>query len=399
MAIDPTIFRGYDVRARHEDQLTDEAVEATAFSYAAHTGAKRVAMGWDMRRSSPRIVSALTEGLLKAGVDVMHIGLCTTPMLYFAVGSDETIDGGLMVTASHCTTEMNGVKLCRADVQPIGFGSGMEDIRDRALRGERHHARRRGTLETRDVKPAFFDHLFSVAGDMDLSGMSVVFDAGNSVASVVLPEIIARLGVEHTDLYFDLDDTFPNHEANPVKTETMHDLRAMVRAKGAHVGFAYDGDADRIGVVDETGAIVSSDYVLLLLAQALLKKEAGALVLSDIGCTRDVERGVTQMGGRHLSTPVGHAHIKRMMHEHGGALAGEYSGHMYFREMFRAESTMLATLLLLNILRASGAPARRITTWTTRMPRCANWRRDLEVLAARACRISTDSRWIFLRGG
>jgi phosphomannomutase len=347
------LFRGYDIRGPVVD-FSDELVERAGRAYVGFTGAKNIAIGWDMRASSPRIVDALVRGIVAAGANVKKIGMCTTPMIYYAVGSDDAVDGGMMVTASHCGSHMNGIKMCRANVSPIGFGSGMEELRDLAESFDFSDADVVGDVEEIDLKGEFIEHLFSVTGDLDLSDMNIVFDAGNSVGSVVLPEVIERIGCKHTDLYFELDDSFPNHEPNPVKLHTMNDLAEAVRKQGAQIGFSYDGDADRIGVVDENGAPVTCDYVALLIARTFLKDHPGAMILSDGGCTRDLGRVVEKLGGTYGMTPVGHAHIKRELHKKGALFAGELSGHLYFQDMFKAESTMLATLFLLRLMKQTG---------------------------------------------
>ncbi len=347
------LFRGYDIRGPVED-FSNEVVERAGRAYVELTGAKNVVIGWDMRKSSPGIVSALIRGVTRAGANVKKIGMCTTPMIYYAVGSDDSVDGGMMVTASHCASHMNGIKMCRANVSPIGFGSGMEELRDLAEAHPFVDAEVEGSVDECDLKNEFLEHLFSVTGELDASDMKIAFDAGNSVGSLVLPEIIERIGCDHIDLYFELDDTFPNHEPNPVKLHTMNDLADVVRKEGANIGFAYDGDADRIGVVDETGAPVTCDYLTLLIARTFLEDHPGAMILSDGGCTRDIGRVVRELGGSYDMAPVGHAHIKKRLHEDGGLFAGELSGHLYFQEMFKAESTMLGTLFLLRLMKQTG---------------------------------------------
>lgn len=353
MTIPEHIFRGYDIRGPVKD-FEPEIIERVGKAYVALTGARKVALGWDMRESSPEIVDALIRGLTSMGTDVVKLGMVSSPMVYNAVGMNADIEGGMMVTASHCASHMNGIKMCRADVSPIGFGSGMEELRELVRENAFEESSTSGTVSERDVSDEVIDAFFAYAGDIDVSDMKVVLDAGNSVGALYLPRVFDRLGCEHIDLYFELDDSFPNHEANPNKPATLKVLQERVVQEGAHAGFAFDGDGDRVGMVDEMGRIVRPDYLATLLATKVLEKFPGGLCMGNITNTRDMERIVVERGGRYGKTPVGHANIKRMMREQGAVFAGELSGHMYFSEFYNAESVLLPAILILKMMKDTG---------------------------------------------
>lgn len=353
MAIPEHLFRGYDIRGPVVD-FAPELIEKVGRAYITLTGARSVALGWDMRKSSPAIVEALIKGITSMGADVVRIGMCSSPMVYNAVGTNEDITGGIMVTASHCASHMNGIKMCRADVSPIGFGSGMEELRELVREDQFELAETPGAVSDRDVSKDTLDAFFDYAGPMDVSDMKVVLDAGNSVAALYLPQVFDRLGCAHTDMYFELDDSFPNHEANPNKPDTMKALQVRVLEEGADVGFAFDGDGDRIGMIDEKGRVVRADYIGTILAQIVLEKFPGARCMGNITNTRDMKRVVEELGGTYGMTPVGHANIKRKMREQDAVFAAELSGHMYFKEFHNAESVILPALLILRHMKETG---------------------------------------------
>ena len=326
------LFRGYDIRGPVID-FTPEVVERAGKAFAKLTGAGRVAIGFDMRASTPMIVTALTKGITSMGADVVNIGMTTTPMLYATVGMTDDIDAGIMVTASHCDSSWNGIKMCRGDVSPIAMGSGMEELRDLARSNAFSMADTVGSVERLDMSDKIIDTFFESAGDMDVSDMSVVLDAGNAVSSIYLPRVMEHLGCEHTDLFFELDESFPNHEANPLKLDTLKTLSREVVEKGADIGFAFDGDADRIGIVDEKGVPVPSDVFGTILALSILEDEPGALIMGDIRNTRDMKKQVEMRGGKYGVVPVGHANIKREMRLRGPIFAAELSGHLYFKSL------------------------------------------------------------------
>ena len=347
------LFRGYDIRGPVED-FDLEVVEDIGRGFVELVGAKKVAIGMDMRKSSPRIKAALITGIVSMGADVIDIGMCTTPMIYNTVGMLDDVDGGVMVTASHCASHMNGIKMCRSNVAPIGFGSGMEELREIVRDKKFERAQVDGVVAELEMKDVILDKMFEYVGDIDVSSFSIVCDAANAVSSLILPNIIDRLGCKSENLFFDLDDSFPNHEANPIKLETLRSLQDKVVEVGASVGFAFDGDGDRISVVDEGGRVVPSDYLATIIGLAMLEDNPGGLILGDIRNTRDMKNAIEAAGGKFDTVPVGHSNIKKAMRESGPIFAGELSGHMYFSEFFNAESNTLTMLFLLRKMKESG---------------------------------------------
>lgn len=356
MSIPQQIFKAYDIRGLVNGELEPDVVEAIGRAYIVLTGAKNVAIGYDMRPESPSMVENLTRGINAMGSDVVNIGMCSSPMLYYAVGMHDEIDGGLMVTASHNPAGWNGIKLSRGDVSPIGTGSGMEELKQLVLDGNFEDAQERGTSSSLDTRKEYLDAIFNFVGDVDVSAMKIVADAGNGMVGMLLPDLQRMLGTTIGKLYWDLDGTFPNHEANPIKPDTLVDLQKMVVDEGATIGLAYGADGDRIGLVDDKGQIVAGDSIVMLVVREILAKHQGALILGNVQCSRDLNRLVEKMNGRYMMTPVGHANIKKMMKKTGGVFAGELSGHLYYADFFNVESTELTTLLVLKLLAESNQP-------------------------------------------
>jgi len=354
MSIPIEIFKSYDIRGVVRDSLTPEVVEAIGRSYVEYSGAKRIAIGHDMRIESPMMVEALIKGIVAMGSSVVDVGLCSSPMLYHTVGMNDDIDGGLMVTASHNPVGWNGVKMVLGDVSPIGMGSGMEEIRDGVVSSDFVDAVQKGSVEKIDSLKEYLDGVFEYVGDVDIADLKIVADAGNGMMGMMLPEMEARLGIKFDELYWDLDGMFPNHPANPLNVSTLVDLQKRVVDIGADFGFAYDADGDRIGLVDELGVVVSGDVITALVSRYLLKKKPGALICGDVCCGRDLKRFVEEDGGRFVVTPVGHAYIKKIMRETGAYFAGEISAHLYYSDFYYVESCVLSTLLLIKLIRESG---------------------------------------------
>jgi len=356
MSIPEQIFKAYDIRGLVNGELEPEVVEAIGRAYVVLTGAKNIAIGYDMRPESPDMVEHLTRGVNAMGSNVVNIGLCSSPMLYYAVGMHDEIDGGLMVTASHNPAGWNGIKLSRGDVSPIGTGSGMEELKQLVIDGNFVDAEERGISSTLGTKEEYLDAIFNFVGDVDVSGMKLVADAANGMVGMLLPDMQKRLGTTIGELYWDLDGTFPNHEANPIKHETLVDLQKKVVDEDATLGLAYDADGDRIGLIDEKGQIVAGDSIVMLVAREMLLKHPGATILGNVQCSRDVNALVEKLGGKYKMTPVGHAKIKHEMRESGAVFAGELSAHLYYADFFNVESTELTTLLLLKLLSESNKP-------------------------------------------
>jgi phosphomannomutase len=337
------IFKAYDVRGTVPDQIDDELARATGRAFVQVVGTTRVVVGHDMRPSSPGMAAAFAEGATQAGADVVMIGLASTDQLYFASGHLDL--PGAMFTASHNPAQYNGIKMCRTRAQPIGAETGLVDIRDLVVSGDVTPAARTGSVSETDVLHDYAAHLLSLA---PVTGrrLKVVADAGNGMAGHTAPAVFGLLGdqVELVPMYFELDGSFPHHEANPIEDENLRDLKARVLETGADVGLAFDGDADRCFLVDETGRTVSPSTLTALIAARELAKEPGSTIIHNLITSRSVPEIVRELGGYPVRTRVGHSYIKATMAESGAIFGGEHSGHFYFRDFWRADSGMLAAL-------------------------------------------------------
>ena len=349
------VFKAYDVRGLVGDQIDEELARAVGAAFVAETGARRLVVGHDMRESSPSLAGAFGEGATEAGADVVMIGLASTDQLYFASGHLEL--PGVMFTASHNPAAYNGIKMCRAGASPIGKDSGLDAIRDRVAAGAPVRATAPGSLSTTDVLAAYAAHLLTLA---PVTGrrLKVVVDAGNGMAGHTAPAVFDRLGdqVDLVPLYFELDGTFPNHEANPIEPENLADLQKAVLSEGADIGLAFDGDADRCFLVDERGRIVDPSTLTALIAARELARVPGASVIHNLITSRAVPEIVTELGGTPTRSRVGHSFIKATMAETDAVFGGEHSGHFYFRDFWRADSGMLAALHAIAALSETDRP-------------------------------------------
>lgn len=351
----PGIFKAYDIRGLVGKDFDDGFCEALGRAFVMHTGAKVVVCGRDMRGSSPGYFAALTRGIMKQGADVVDVGLVSTPMFYFAVSDYELHDAGIMVTASHNPAEYNGFKMVRGDAMPIGKGTGMEELKALVEKGEFPEAPE-GTLVETDIVEDYLERLFELVPPAAISKLNVVVDAGNGMGGVILPEIFRRLEVKVHPLFWEPDGTFPNHEANPLKTETLEDLKRKMKEVRADAGIALDGDSDRIGLVDEKGEVVRADQILAMLARILLPGNRGEVATYNVSCGRVAPEEIEAAGGVPLMTPTGHALIKHVMREKDALLGGELSGHFYFREFGAAENTDYVMLLVLQLMSRERKP-------------------------------------------
>ncbi len=350
------IFKAYDVRGLVPEQLDAELAGRVGRAFVTVTRAPTVVVGHDMRPSSPGLAAAFAAGATDAGADVVAIGLCATDQLYFASGSLDV--PGAMVTASHNPAAYNGLKLCRAGARPIAHNTGLSDIRDLVAVGGSAEAVSRGVVKQRDLLTAYAEHLVALA-PVHGRPLRVVVDAGNGMAGLTVPAVAAVVGAEQLvvdQLYFDLDGTFPNHEANPIDPATLVDLQARVVATGADVGLAFDGDADRCFLVDERGHLVPPSSLTALIAERELARHPGATVIHNLITSRAVPELVTELGGTAVRTRVGHSFIKATMAETDAVFGGEHSGHFYFRDFWRADSGMLAALHALAALAEADVP-------------------------------------------
>ena len=348
------VFKAYDVRGIVPDQVDEALARATGTAFVRVTGAATVVVGHDMRPSSPGMAGAFAEGASSAGADVVLIGLASTDQLYFASG--HLGHPGAMFTASHNPAQYNGIKMCRSHAQPIGMETGLADIRDLVLDPPAPSSLP-GDISEHDVLEAYAAHLLELA-PVKGRRLKVVVDAGNGMAGHTAPAVFERLGpdVELVPMYFELDGTFPNHEANPIEPENLRDLQARVVAERADIGLAFDGDADRCFLVDERGRLVSPSTLTALIASRELAKEPGATVIHNLITSRAVPEIVTELGGSPVRTRVGHSYIKATMAETGAIFGGEHSGHFYFRDFWRADSGMLAALHALAALAEADRP-------------------------------------------
>ncbi len=351
----PDIFKSYDIRGLYPSELDEETAYRIARATAEHFSVGSVAIGRDMRASGPSLFSELIRGFTDSGVNVVDLGLATTPMVYFA-SSRLPVDAAIALTASHNPGEYAGMKICLRDAVPVGLATGLADIRDRALEGAFSPVETPGSVTQEDIKPAYLSYLASFV-ELGDHRFRVAVDTANAMGILELP-VFERFSENLTlvRMYDDLEHAFECHEANPLKTETLDELREKVKETKADIGLAYDGDADRVGFVDETGEVVPMDLMTALIAREVLRKKPGSTVLYDLRSSRAVREVIEESGGHAFECPVGHANIKRMMREKGAVFAGELSGHYYFEENSMAESSTLAAIMPLNLMAETGKP-------------------------------------------
>lgn len=348
------VFKAYDIRGLVPSELDADLARRIGHSFALHLGARRLVVGQDMRTHSPEIAGAVIDGIRDAGCDVLHIGLASTPMTYFAIGSRDC-DGGLVVTASHNPGEYNGMKLCGRGATPISAANGILDLERMCAEPAPAPAAARGGLEELDLLQDYADH---VGRFVNLGGpVSLAIDASNGMAGHTLPSILERIeGVEVATMLMEPDGTFPVHEANPLKEENLDHVRGLVTSSGAHLGVSFDGDADRCCFVDEKGATVPADLMTALLARDLLQRKGAAPIVYDLRSSWVVKEEIRRAGGEAIRDRVGHSFIKATMRERGAVFAGELSGHFYFGDNFTTDSGVLAMVSALNVVSAAGRP-------------------------------------------
>jgi phosphomannomutase len=348
------IFMAYDIRGTVPDELDESVAEAVGAAFARLTGASAIVTVHDMRTSSAPLAEAFGHGAAAQGADVVAGGLGSSDMLYYASGSLGV--PGAMITASHNPAKYNGIKLCRAGARPVGADTGLAELRAMAERGVPPARVAPGTIEPHDLLSGYAAHLKTL---VDLSGirpLTVAVDAGNGMAGHTVPKVFEGLPISLVPLYFELDGTFPHHEANPIEPKNLVDLQRAVVASGADIGLAFDGDADRCFVVDERGENVSPSVLTALIAVAELAREPGATIIHNLITSRAVPEIVSAHGGTPVRTRVGHSFIKARMAETGAIFGGEHSGHFYFRDFWFADSGMLAALHVLAALGSQDGP-------------------------------------------
>jgi phosphomannomutase len=347
------IFKAYDVRGVVPDELNDDVARRIGSAFARWTRAPRIAIGRDARLSSPSLAAALEEGANLQGADVVDLGLASTDLLYFASGSLEL--PAVMITASHNPPQYNGLKFCLSGARPVGQDTGLADIRALAEAGV-PPAASRGVVEERNLLDAYVEHVLSFVDASRIAPLTVVADTANGMGGLVVPAVFARLPVRLIHLFPELDGTFPNHPADPIQPENQRDLKASVLEHGAAIGLAFDGDADRVFLVDERAEGVSGSDVTALVAEAMLARYPGAKIVYNLICSWAVPEIVRENGGEPIRSRVGHSFIKQVMAETGAVFGGEHSGHYYFRENYRADSGLIAAVVVLEQLSAAGRP-------------------------------------------
>jgi phosphomannomutase len=350
MQIDPDIFKAYDVRGLYPSEINEEAVQLIGRGFATYLGARRIAVSRDMRVSSPALAAAFIAGARAQGTDVVDYGMLGTDMMYFAVASDG-LEGGAQITASHNPGQYNGIKMVRKEALPLSGDAGIGDIRDMIARNTLPApAAQPGSVTTRDILPAYVTKVMSFIDPSAIKPFNVVADAGSGMAGLVAPALFDRLPCRVTTLCFEIDGTFPNHEANPLIEENRQDITAEVIRQRADIGIAWDGDADRCFFIDGSGEFISGDFVTALLAEAFLLKYGPATVIYDLRASHAVKDVVARYGGRALMNRVGHAFIKQRMRQEDGIFAGEVTGHYYFRDFYYADNGFIPALLILELM-------------------------------------------------
>jgi phosphomannomutase len=360
MSINRSIFKAYDVRGLYPSEVNEEAARLIGRGFVAYLDARRIAVSRDMRTSSPSVAGAFIEGAREQGADVVDYGMLGTDMMYFAVARDRH-DGGAQITASHNPKEYNGIKLVRQEAFPLSGDAGIGDIRDMIEAGTLPPpAPTPGRLSQMEVVDDYVKHVLSFIDPSIVKPFNVVLDAGNGIAGMIAPRLFEHLPCRTTELCFEVDGTFPNHEANPLIEENRRDIVERVVRDKADIGIAWDGDADRCFFIDGSGEFIAGDFVTALLAEAFLIKHPAAKVVYDVRASYAVKDIVAKYGGTALMNRVGHAFFKRRMREEGAIFGGEVTGHYYFRDNFYADNGFIPALLILELMSRKGQTLREL---------------------------------------
>ena len=356
--LDPAIFKAYDIRGIYPGEINEDTARAIGAAFVAYLKAARVAVGRDMRLSSPVLAAAFIDGATAQGAEVTDYGMIPTDMLYFAVARDRH-DGGVEITASHNPKQYNGMKMVRREAFPLSGDEGIAEIRE-MIAGDAIPvpARRRGSVATKNALDEYVHHVLSFIDPSIVRPFNVVLDAGSGMGGLVAPMLFDRLPCRTTRLCFEIDGRFPNHEANPLIAENRRDLVERVVAEQADVGIAWDGDADRCFFIDGSGEFVPGDFITALLAEAFLLKHPGSGIIYDLRASYAVKDIVARYKGTALMNRVGHAFFKRRMRETNAIFGGEVTGHYYFRDNFYADNGFVPALLILELMSKKGVPLR-----------------------------------------
>jgi phosphomannomutase len=349
MKFDQSIFKAYDIRGVVPDQLNADIAYRIGNALAGYLKPTSIAVGRDMRVSSGDLFDALARGIVDAGVDVIDIGLVSTDGLYFAVGKFG-YDGGVMITASHNPKQYNGFKICRAEALPLSGQEGLDKIQEALVNDVLVKSPRRGSIQRKDITNDYTEHCLSFIDLSIIKPFKIVADAGNGMAGATLPPVFKRLPIEVVPLFFELDGSFPNHPASPIELENLVDLQKKIAEVKADFGVAFDGDADRMFLLDRNGRQLGGDMVTALVADNLLDKNSNETILYNLICSRAVPELVERKGGKAIKTRVGHALIKPLMKKYNAIFGGEHSGHFYFRNNWFADSGLIAFLVCLELL-------------------------------------------------
>ncbi|HVL24774.1 MAG TPA: phosphomannomutase/phosphoglucomutase [Thermomicrobiales bacterium] len=362
-ALDPSvggIFKAYDVRGIVPQELTPEIAYRVGRALVAYLDADQVVVGRDMRVSGPMLAAALIDGIRDQGADVVNIGEVSTDTLYFAVGK-YGFPAGVMITASHNPAAYNGFKICREEARALSLETGIGDIRDLVLSGEFPEPRgKRGDLEERDVLSAYAERALSMIDPSRIKPLKIAIDAGNGMGGKLVPVVFDKLPTEVIPLYFELDGTFPNHEANPIEPENIRDLQRTVVEQQCDLGVAFDGDADRMFLIDEQGEFIGGDMTTAMVSLQMLKNNPGSAIVYNLICSRTVPEIISENGGRPVRSRVGHSLIKALMRKEDAIFGGEHSGHFYFRDNWYADSGLIALLTVLQLISDEDQPLSQI---------------------------------------
>jgi phosphomannomutase len=345
------LFKAYDIRGIVPQELNADIAYRIGRALVAFLKVDQVVVGRDMRISGPTLQAALMDGIRDQGADVIDIGLVSTDTLYFAVGM-YNYPAGVMITASHNPAAYNGFKICKDEAKALSMDSGIGDIRDMAVSGDFPEpvSGKRGSHEERDVVDAYAEHALEIIDRTKIKPFKIAVDAGNGMAGKLAPFVFDKLPVELVPLYFELDGTFPNHEANPIEPENIRDLQRAVVDQNCDLGVAFDGDADRMFLIDENGVFIGGDMTTAMVAIQMLKKNPGSAIVYNLICSRTVPEVIAENGGRPIRSRVGHSFIKAIMREEDAIFGGEHSGHFYFRDNWYADSGLIAMLTVLELM-------------------------------------------------
>ena len=351
------LFKSYDIRGIVGEQIYPEICYQIGKAFASlmaeeDANLKKILIGHDMRPSADALVPAFIEGVISRGIDVAQLGLCSTDMLYFASGFHNC--PGAIFTASHNPSQYNGIKLCRAGAGPIGAESGLVNIQEKAMSEDSGPVLPKGNIYSLEILDDFVNHVLGFVDVKSLQPLNVVVDTANGMGGLVVPAVFDKLPFRLDLMFGELDGTFPNHPADPLNSENLVDLQRKVQSSNADIGLAFDGDADRVFLVDEMGQSLSGSDTTALVAKSILDRQPGSTIIHNLICSRAVSETIKRHGGQALRSRVGHSYIKQLMAETDAAFAGEHSGHYYFRDNYRADSGLIAALLVMQEMSAKG---------------------------------------------